>query len=147
MKGASDKPGAIHWEIDTVIGKYGTHACIVTVVERKTGYLLIGKLRARTFKAANRCAKRLIRKHAKHFKTITADNGTEFHGYEDIERVTDVKCGSNENANGVVRQYLPRGTSLESLSQHQCNAIATRLNNRPRKRYGYQTLAQLLLSA
>jgi IS30 family transposase len=86
-----------------------------------------------------------------------ADNGTEFHGYEDVERVTDVKFyfaqpyhawerGSNENVNGLVRQYLPRGTSMESLSQHQCNAIATRLNTRPRKRYDYQTPAQLLFA-
>lgn len=147
-----------HWEIDTVMGKYGTHACIVTVVERKTGYLLIGKLPARTVQATNRCTRRLIRRHTQHFKTITADNGTEFHGYEDVERVTDVKFyfaqpyhawerGSNENVNGLVRQYLPRGTSMESLSQHQCDAIATQLNTRPRKRYGYQTPAQLLLAA
>ena len=86
----------------------------------------------------------MINRHADRFATITADNGTEFHGYEDIERVTDVKFyfaqpyhswerGTNENTNGLIRQYLPKGMSMEGLTQLQCNAIADKLNNRPRK--------------
>ena len=143
-----------HWEIDTVMGRYGTRPCIVTLVERKTGYLVVGKLEARTKDEANRRILQLINRCSDRFETITADNGTEFHGYEDIERVTDVKFyfaqpyhswerGTNENTNGLIRQYLPKGMSMEGLTQLQCNAIADRLNNRPRKRHGYRTPAQL----
>jgi len=143
-----------HWEIDTVMGRYGTKPCIVTLVERKTGYLVIGKLEARTKDEANRRILQLINRCSDRFETITADNGTEFHGYEDIERVTDVKFyfaqpyhswerGTNENANGLIRQYLPKGMSMEGLTQLHCNAIADKLNHRPRKRHGYKTPAQL----
>lgn len=157
----SERPAAIetraqigHWEIDTVMGQYGTKPCIVTLVERKTGFLMIGKLSARTKDEANRRTLELINRHIDRFATITADNGTEFHGYEDIERLTNVtfyfaqpyhswERGTNENTNGLIRQYLPKGTSMEELTQQQCNAISTKLNNRPRKRHGYQTPAQL----
>ncbi len=91
--------------------------------------------------------------HAKRFKTITADNGTEFHAYNKIEKATGVifyfatphhswERGSNENANGLIRQYLPTRTSMTRLTQHQCNAIAYKLNTRPRKRLGYKTPAE-----
>ena len=143
-----------HWEIDTVMGRYGTKPCIVTLVERKTGYLMIGKLSARTKDEANRRTLKLINQHAKHFKTITADNGTEFHGYDYIEQASNVKFyfatpyhswerGTNENTNGLIRQYLPKGTSMQALTQKQCNAISHKLNNRPRKRHAYKTPAQL----
>ena len=68
------------------MGRYGTKPCIVTLVERKTGYLMIGKLEARTKDEANRRILQLINRCSDRFETITADNGTEFHGYEDIER-------------------------------------------------------------
>jgi IS30 family transposase len=143
-----------HWEIDTVMGRYGTRPCIVTLVEQRTGYLMIGKLPARTKDAANRRVLKLIKRRPNHFETITADNGTEFHGYEEVERVTDVKFyfahpyhswerGTNENTNGLIRQYLPKGMSMETLTQLQCNAIADKLNNRPRKRHGYRTPVEL----
>jgi IS30 family transposase len=143
-----------HWEIDTMMAKYGTKPCIVTLVERKSGYLLIGKLAARTTEEATRRTVQLIKQHIDRFATITADNGTEFHDYETIERRTGVtfyfaqpyhswERGSNENTNGLIRQYLPKGTSMEDLTQHQCNAIADRLNPRPRKRHDYRTPAQV----
>ena len=83
-------------------------------------------------------------------KTITADNGSEFHGYKKIEKKTGVKIyfanphqawerGSNENANGLIRQYLPKGVTLAGVTQRECNAIAEKLNNRPRKRLGFKT--------
>ena len=144
-----------HWEIDTVMGRYGTKPCIVTLVERKTGYSMIGKLCARTKDAANRRILKLIERRPEIFATITADNGTEFHGYEHIELVTNVQFyfanpyhawerGTNENTNGLIRQYLPKGMSMEALTQSQCDAIAHKLNNRPRKRHGYKTPVQLL---
>lgn len=138
-----------HWEIDTVMGT-GEKDCIVTVVERKSGYLLIGKLPNRTKQSLNRRVIKLIRQHAHAFKTITADNGTEFHGYKDIEDVTGVpfyfatphhswERGSNENTNGLIRQYLPKGKTMAGLTQQQCNGIAQKLNTRPRKRHNYKT--------
>ena len=84
------------------------------------------------------------------FQTITADNGTEFHDYGRIEARTKAlfyfarpyhswEQGSNENTNGLIRQYLPKGTSMAGLSQQQCNSIARKLNTRPRKRLGFKT--------
>jgi IS30 family transposase len=74
-----------HWEIDTVIGA-GSQHCIVSLVERKSGYVLIGKLEARTVEQLNRATLRIARRHADQFDTITADNGSEFHGYAFIEQ-------------------------------------------------------------
>ena len=137
-----------HWEADTVMGA-GCKDCVVTLVERKTGLVLIGKLSDRTADSLSRRLTRLIR-GAGRVETVTADNGTEFHDYERVERLTGVRFyfarpyhswerGSNENANGLLRQYLPRGVSMAGLTQHQCNAIARRLNTRPRKRLGFRT--------
>jgi IS30 family transposase len=138
-----------HWEVDTVLGA-GSKDCIVSLVERKTGLVLVGKLADRTKESFNRRVVRLIRQKAGAFATITADNGTEPHGYERIERRTGVvfyfarpyhswERGSNENANGLIRQYLPKGVSMASLTQQRCNAIAAKLNTRPRKRLGFRT--------
>lgn len=143
-----------HWEIDTVMGCYGSTHCILTLVERKTGYVLIGRQPSRTKEVTNQRLLYLISKHPSSFKSITADNGTEFHGYKAIEAKTDImfyfahpyhswERGSNENMNGLIRQYLPKGESMKHLTQHQCNAIADKLNHRPRKRYGFRTPAEL----
>jgi IS30 family transposase len=83
-------------------------------------------------------------------RTITSDNGVEFHGYKDLERALGATVyfatphhawerGTNENTNGLIRQYLPKGTSLAGLTQSQCDAIAAALNQRPRKRLGFKT--------
>lgn len=142
-----------HWEIDTVMGK-GSSDCIVTLVERKTGYLMIGKLKDRTTRSLNKKTRRLIRREPTAFKTITADNGTEFHQYRAIEAGRKVRFyfanpyhswerGSNENANGLIRQYLPKGTSMEDLTQQQCDAVAYKINTRPRKRFNFKTPEQV----
>ena len=138
-----------HWEIDTVLGT-GSKDCIVSLVERKSGLLLIGKLANRTTESLNQRVIHLINRQPLAFQTITADNGTEFHGYQQIEARTQARFyfatphhswerGSNENANGLIRQYLPKGKSMARLSQPQCNAIARKLNTRPRKRLGFRT--------
>lgn len=138
-----------HWEIDTVMG-HGSNDCIVTLHERKTGFVLIGKLKDRTTTSLNKRTVSLINRFPDTFKTITADNGTEFHQYRQIERVTSVlfyfatphhswERGSNENTNGLIRQYLPKGSSMSKLTQQQCDAIAHHLNTRPRKRLNFKT--------
>lgn len=144
-----------HWEIDTVHGT-GSKDCIVTLVERKTGFVQIGKLNDQTTMQLNkRLTKLLNRFNNKFYKTITSDNGTEFHQYKSIENEFHLKFyfatphhswerGSNENMNGLIRQYLPKGTCMKALTQTKCDEIADKLNNRPRKRYGYKTPMELL---
>lgn len=152
----SERPASVqarcqigHWEIDTVIGK-GSQHCIVSLVERKTGYVLIGKLESRTMEQLNRATLRIARRHADQFITITADNGSEFHGYALIEQALELKFyfatphhswerGTNENTNGLIRQYIPKGVDMDTLTQHDCNVIATKLNTRPRRRLDYRT--------
>ena len=79
---------------------------------------------------------------------MTVDNGTEFHNYAALERRVATRFyfatphhawerGTNENTNGLLRQYLPKGASMAEITQHDCNRIAARLNQRPRKTTGY----------
>jgi IS30 family transposase len=128
----------------------GARNCVVTLVERATGYVVIGKLRARGSHETARKTIELIRRHPEKFKTITSDNGTEFHAYKKVEQATGVKFyfatphhawerGSNENTNGLIRQYLPKRTSMAHVTQRDCNAVAKKLNTRPRKRYRFDT--------
>ena len=121
-----------------------------TLVERKTGLAMLGQLGDRRSREMSRRLRLLARRAPRHFKTLTADNGTEFHDYKRVERTTGVtfyfatpyhawERGSNENFNGLLRQYLPKRTSFAGLTQRDCDAIAHRLNTRPRKRLGYRT--------
>ncbi len=156
----SERPASVetrntrgHWEIDTVMGKGSKH-CIVTLVERKTGYTLIGQLNDRTTASLNKRTIKIMSKFDGLFTTITADNGTEFHQFKVIEKATGTRFyfanpyhswerGTNENTNGLIRQYLRKGTSMASLTQAKCNAIAKKLNTRPRKRLGFKTPEEL----
>ena len=157
----SERPAAVehrreigHWEMDTVIGKGGKH-CIITLVERLTGCVLIGKLHERTVEALNRRLLQIISGYPHLFKTITADNGTEFHGYRQIEQLTGIRVyfatpyhswerGTNENTNGLIRQYIPKKASMKDLTQARCDEIARILNNRPRKRHRFHTPIEVL---
>ena len=141
--------GVGHWEIDTVVGA-NTKDCVVTIVERKTGYAFIGNLADRSMHGMSHRVEMLVHRAADRFKTITADNGTEFHDYASVEAATGVRFyfatpyhswerGSNENFNGLLRQYLPKRTSMAGLTQQRCDAIARQLNSRPRKRLRYRT--------
>jgi transposase, IS30 family len=138
-----------HWEGDTVIGS-DLHHCILTFVERKSGFVVIKKLKSRTEDEVTISATAIIKKRPEMFKTITFDNGTEFHDYKILEERFPIKCyfaapyhswerGTNENLNGLIRQYLPKGTCMKKVTQVQCNWIARKLNSRPRKRHGFLT--------
>ncbi len=142
-----------HWEGDTVIGSDLRH-CVLTLVERKTGYAIIKKLRARNKREVTAAATRAIRSHCRKFMTLTFDNGTEFPDYALLEQRFPIQIyfatpyhswerGSNENFNGLLRQYLPKGSCMRNVTQARCNQIADDLNNRPRKRYGFDTPAAL----
>lgn len=139
-----------HWEADTMLGAGQAGPCVLSMVERKTGYVVLGKLPQRTSVHVNRRAQQLIHSQPHSVRTITVDNGTEFHEYAALERATATRFyfatphhawerGTNENTNGLLRQYLPKRQSMAHLTQHDCNRIATKLNRRPRKRLGYRT--------
>jgi len=132
--------------------------CIVTMVERKTKYTLIGKLKARTTAELNRRVIKMINQQARKVRSITADNGTEFHGYEDIEKATGTpfyfatphhswERGLNENTNGLIRQYLPKRKSMADLTQAECDVISMKLNRRPRKKLWFKTPEQCYAAA
>lgn len=142
-----------HWEADTVMGADLRH-CLLTLVERATGFTVIKKLVARNKQQATAALLRALAEHRTRIKTITFDNGTEFHDYKVLEQKFKVKCyfatpyhswerGTNENLNGLVRQYLPKGMCMKSITQRDCNSIAQELNDRPRKRYNFQTPNEL----
>ena len=152
----SERPKAVelrvrmgHWEGDTVMGSDMRH-CVPTLVERVSGYVIIKKLTARTKEQAAAALKQAINEVRRKVRTITLDNGTEFHDYDKVEAVCAVKFyfatpyhswerGTNENTNGLIRQYLPKGTCMRRVSQADCDTIASELNNRPRRRLGFKT--------
>lgn len=151
--GAENRSRIGHLEGDTVLGALDRH-CVLSLVDRKSGYLLLGKLRSRTTVATNRRATSLIKRAPRRTRTLTLDNGTEFHGYKDLERATGTTVffatphhswerGTCENTNGLIRQYLPKRRSMARVTQNDCDQIAAALNSRPRKRHAFLTPAEL----
>lgn len=130
-----------HFEIDLVHG-YSGRSCVMTLVDRKTRYSVIIKIRNKTKQEVNAHLIPLIQKYG--IKTITSDNGCEFHGYKEVEEASGVRFyfatphhswerGTSENTNGLIRQYLPKWRSMRYITQEQCDFICRRLNRRPRK--------------
>ena len=124
-----------HYEGDTVHGASWEKTCVVTLLERATGYLSVGKSPDKTVKSVNKVLIRLLNESLLPVRTLTLDNGTEFHGYREVEAATGVQIyfarphhpwqrGCNENANGLLRQYWPKRTSMAHLTQRQCHQIA-----------------------
>jgi IS30 family transposase len=140
-------------EGDTVMGWDQRH-CVLTLVDRATGYTAIKKMTARTKEEGSTALARAIIAMGGRVKTITLDNGTEFHDYKSVEEQFGVEfyfanpyCswerGTNENTNGLIRQYLPKGMCFKHLTQADCDRIADKLNNRPRERLGFRTPAEM----
>jgi len=138
-----------HWEIDTLLGT-GRGACALSAVERKTGYVVLGKLGRATGKAFATRAIALLRRQPRRVRTVTADNGSEMTSAPVIEAAIGARFyfatpyhawerGTNENTNGLLRQYLPKRQSMAHLTQWDLYRIARQLNRRPRKRLGYRT--------
>jgi IS30 family transposase len=139
-----------HWEIDTVLGAGSGAPCVLSAVERTTGYLVLGKLARPTGAAFATRAIQVLGRQPHPVRTVTADNGSELTAWPVIEERLGTRFyfaapyhawerGTNENTNGLVRQYLPKRSSMASLTQHDCNRIARHLNRRPRKRLGFRT--------
>lgn len=139
-----------HWEGDTIIGKERT-ARILTHVERKTGYLLANLLYDVTAeKIRVESVKAFVNIPRDKKKTITYDRGTEFGEYELTEKEIEMlfffahayhswERGTNENTNGLVRRYFPKGTFFGNISHEQLEEVVIKINYRPRKRLGYRS--------
>lgn len=145
------------WEADTVIGKNHKQA-IVSLVERKSGFTLIHKVERRTADAVSRAMTRLLKPYQCQVHTITSDNGKEFAGHEKVARALQAdfyfahpyaswERGTNENTNGLIRQYFPKGSDFSAITQQKISLVMKRLNNRPRKRLGYLTPAQVFFKS
>lgn len=137
-----------HWEADTVAGKRNK-SCLVTLVDRKTRFLLGGKA---AFKKADDVKDVIITALKEHpHKTITPDRGKEFARHDDVTQNLDQvqfyfpkphhpwERGTNENTNGLLREYIPKGFDIDNLSNSDVLLIYDELNKRPRKCLGFKT--------
>ena len=142
------------WEIDLVMGRARTGA-LVSVVERRSRYTVLGKVPSKQAEHVAAATIALLAAHKGHTQTITADNGKEFAHHATISQALDAAVyfahpyhawerGLNENTNGLIRQYVPKGTALDTLSQAQVHHIMERLNHRPRKGLAFQTPHEIL---
>lgn len=137
------------WECDTLVGKDRKHA-LVSLVERKSLFTLCAKVSQKTADRVQREIIRLLRPFMGKVKTLTFDNGTEFTQHEHIAKALRAKTyfanpycawerGINENTNGLIRQFFPKGTDFNAVTPEQINRVVALLNNRPRKTRQYRT--------
>lgn len=145
------------WESDTVIGARRCRCVLATHVERKSRFVLVRKLpnaQARTFTRVSVEALRAVPQE--HRLTLTADNGGEFARFARLEKKLKLRVyfaqpykawqrGANENANGLLRQFFPKGVDLSKVSHEQVAKVQDLMNNRPRKCLNYRTPAEVFL--
>jgi len=146
------------WEADLVSASFGK-AALVSCVERKSRYLLLAKVDDKTAVSFNtELTGQLLTIPAELRKTLTLDNGSEMAKFKELERTTGISTyfcephspwqrGTNENCNGLVRQYFPRGISFRSITEKAIQRAANRLNTRPRKCLGYRTPTEIFSQA
>jgi transposase, IS30 family len=146
-----------HWEADTIVGPHHASA-ILSIVERKSGYTLLALLPDRTASSAYQAMVQLLEPIAHTVKTITTDNGSEFAWHEKLDAqlgcvsyfctpYSSCQRGTNENTNGLVRQYVPKKRDLETVDQQELQMIEDNLNHRPRKRLGFKTPHQVFVQS
>jgi len=142
------------WESDSVVGK-SRASYIATHVERKSRYLVASKLKDLSAARMNRVTIRSLRKiEASKIKTMTFDNGKEFACFKELECVLSTEIyfahpyhswerGTNENTNGLLRQFFPKGTDFDQITKAQLDRKVELLNNRPRKCLLYRTPSEV----
>ncbi len=141
-----------HWEGDLLCGTLDSQ--IVTLVERHTRYVMLMKVASKDTETVINALIRNARKLPQElYKSLTWDRGSEMAGHKRFTLATDIQVyfcdpqnpwqrGSNENTNGLLRQYFPKGMDLSGYSQAQLNGVARKLNQRPRKTLNYETPAE-----
>lgn len=151
---AEDRAVPGHWEGDLLLGR--GHTRIATLVERKSRFVILVKLPSGDTHTVVRALSRRVRKLPKQLRrSLTWDRGNEMTRHKEFSLATDVKVyfcdphspwqrGSNENTNGLLRQYFPKKTDLSVHSQAHLDRIALRLNQRPRETLGFSTPADTL---
>jgi IS30 family transposase len=143
------------WEADTVIGKQG-HSVLVTLVERKTRFTVAIKAANKTARAVTNAICENLTPYQDRVLTLTYDNGREFAYHEEIARDLTAEGffahpyhswerGLNENTNGLIRQYIPKGIDTDDLSDEDVAKIIGKINRWPRKCLGFKTPNQLFL--
>jgi IS30 family transposase len=141
-----------HMETDSIVGKRNEHHKILVTIDRATRYVRLGWVRDGSSKTVACHFERWMKDERLPILSITTDRGSEFAGLPRLFTDNLYACdpgkpyqkGAVENMNGLIRQYIAKGKSLRRVTQAQLNYIANELNNRPRKRLGYRTPAQLL---
>jgi IS30 family transposase len=143
------------WEGDTVVGK-GRRNGLITLVERKSGYARIGRVNNKRASTARRVIERRLRDlPAPLRRSVTFDNGKEFAEHARLARTLDLEVyfaqpyrawqrGTNENTNGLLRQFFPKDTDFSRISHQEVARVEALLNERPRKRLGYRTPVEIL---
>ena len=141
-----------HWEGDLIIG--ANKSQIATLVERSTRYVMLVKVdKIDTETVTKALIKQAHKLPRELYKSLTWDRGTEMKGHKQFTLDTDIKIyfcdpkspwqrGTNENTNGLLRQYFPKGTDLSNIHQNKLNSVARQLNERPRKTLGYHSPAE-----
>ncbi len=141
-----------HWEGDLLFGSKNSQ--IATLVERHTRYVMLVKVaRKDTETVINALIKNACTLPQELYKSLTWDRGKEMADHKRFTLATDIKVyfcdpqnpwqrGTNENTNGLLRQYFPKGTDISAYSQAKLNAVARKLNDRPRKTLKYETPAE-----
>jgi IS30 family transposase len=143
------------WEGDTIVGK-GRRSALVTLVERKSGYARIGRVDGMKSELTMRVAKRRLQNLPPSLRrSMTFDNGKEFAEHQCLTRGLGFQVyfaapyaswqrGTNENTNGLLRQFFAKRTDFTRISHRQVARVEQLLNERPRKRLGYRTPAEVL---
>ena len=137
------------WEIDTVIGK-NHQGALVTIVDRVSKFTLINKVASKHADVVTEATIFLLKPHLDKILTITADNGKEFASHQRIKEQLSADVyfahpyrswerGLNENTNGLIRQYFTKGSSFESITDDEVEAVMHKLNHRPRKTLNFKT--------
>jgi IS30 family transposase len=149
---AEDRAVPGHWEGDLYFGSHNSQ--IATLVERQTRYLMLVKVANKdTETVVDALIKQAHKLPRELYKSLTWDRGKEMADHQRFSLATDVRVyfcdpqqpwqrGSNENTNGLLRQYFPKGMDLSDIRQSKLNAIARRLNERPRETLGFETPAE-----